>query len=81
MQAGGVNPGTPVYVGYLCIILHRQKHTSRYIYITPLLVKLAYFLPPKNYGVIHIMYLFFGKNQVYARAELPRGTQAAGRIE
>ena len=35
----------------------------------------------KNYGVIHIMYLFFGKNQVYARAELPRGTQAAGRIE
>ena len=39
---GGVNPGTPAYVGYLCIILRRQKHTSRYICITPLLVKLAY---------------------------------------
>ncbi len=39
---GGVNPGTPAYVGYLCIILRCQKHTSRYICITPLLVKLAY---------------------------------------
>ncbi len=47
-QTGGVNPGTPAYVGYLCIILRRQKHTSRYICITPLLVKLAYFLPPKK---------------------------------
>jgi hypothetical protein len=43
-----VNPGTPAYVGYLCIILRRQKRTSRYICITPLLVKLAYFLPPKK---------------------------------
>ena len=39
---GGVNPGTPAYVGHLCIILRRKKHTSRYICITPLLVKLAY---------------------------------------
>ena len=45
---GGVNPCTPAYVGYLCIILRCQKHTSRYICITPLLVKLAYFLPPKK---------------------------------
>ncbi len=42
VNPGGVNPGTPAYVGYLCIILRRQKHTSRYICITPLLVKLAY---------------------------------------
>ena len=47
-RAGGVNPGTPAYVGYLCIILRCQKHTSRYICIIPLLVKLAYFLPPKK---------------------------------
>ncbi len=73
-KTGGVNPGTPVYVGYLCIILRRQKHTSRYICITPLLVKLAYFLPPKNYGVIH-MYLFFGKNQVRVRLCARRAAQ------
>ena len=59
---GGVNPGTPAYVGYLCIILRRQKHTSRYICITPLLVKLAYFLPPKKLWWIH-MYLFLARTK------------------
>ena len=43
-----MNPGTPAYVGHLCIILRHQKHTSRYICITSLLVKLACFLPPKK---------------------------------
>jgi hypothetical protein len=45
---GGGNPGTPAYVGMLGIILRRQKNTSRYLGITPLLVKLAYCLPPKK---------------------------------
>ena len=45
---GGGNPGTPAYVGMIGIILRRQKNTSRYLGITPLLVKLAYCLPPKN---------------------------------
>ncbi len=57
-----MNPGTPVYVGYLCIILRRQKLTSRYICITPLLVKLAYFLPPKKLWWIH-MYLFSARTK------------------
>jgi len=65
-----------VYVGDLCIILRRQKHTSRYIRITPLLVKLAYFLPPKKIWCDTYV-SFFGKNQVCARAELRRGTQRA----
>jgi hypothetical protein len=45
---GGGNPGTPAYVGMIGIILRRQKNTSRYLGITPLLVKLAYCLPPKK---------------------------------
>ena len=41
MEGGGGNPGTPAYVGMLDIILRRQKNTSGYIGITPLLEKLA----------------------------------------
>ena len=41
MYTGGGNPGTPAYVGMIGIILRRQKNTSGYIGITPLLVKLA----------------------------------------
>jgi hypothetical protein len=48
VQIGGGNPGTPAYVGMIGIILRRQKNTSRYLGITPLLVKLAYCLPPKT---------------------------------
>jgi len=68
VDAGGVNPGTPAYVGDLCIILHHQKHTSRYICITPLLVKLAYFLPPKKIWCdTHVS--FFSARTKYVRAQ------------
>jgi hypothetical protein len=41
MPIGGGNPGTPAYVGMIGIILRRQKNTSGYMGITPLLVKLC----------------------------------------
>jgi hypothetical protein len=74
---GGGNPGTPAYVGGICIILRRQKNTSVYICITPLLVKLAYFLPPKKIWCDTYVSFFRQETSTFARAELRRGTQRA----
>ena len=64
---GGVNPGTPVYVGDLCIILRRQKYTSRLMYHT-FTSKASLFPAAKKNMLIH-MYLFFGKNVQWALAK------------
>ena len=76
-EGGGGNPGTPAYVGGICIILRRQKNTSGYICITPLLVKLAYFLPPKKIWCDTYVSFFRQETSTFARAELRRGTQRA----
>jgi len=62
-MSGGVNPGTPMYVGDLCIILHHQKHTSS---IFP--------AAKKNYGVIH-MYFFWQEPNTCARRAAQRHGQ------
>ena len=55
-----------------------QKHTSRYICITPLLVKLAYFLPPKKLWCDTYVSFFWQEPNTCTRRAVQR--QAAGRI-
>ena len=78
IRSGGGNPGTPAYVGGICIILRRQKNTSGYICITPLLVKLAYFLPPKKIWCDTYVSFFRQETSTFARRAAQRHT--AGRI-
>ena len=73
----GVNPGTAVYVGDLGIILSHQKSIFRYLGITPLQTKLAYFLPPKKYGMIP-RYIFLASTKYVC---VRRGTQQASESE